>query len=474
MNNTKLILLLKSLSNSEFKQFMLYCQSPYFNKNITSNHLLKNLERLHPEYSESKLKRELFFNLLFQNEKYNYLKLRRTFSNLTILLESFLSQKAYEGDVFENKNSLLKKLLEKKKNKIFLQHLKNTERELEHSDNRNSAYYTNEYSLKKLSYQHSSIYSNRSLDRDLQGLVDTLDINYLTQKLKYACEMLNRKNILRVEYKFHFIAEILNAVEKTDFITIPAINIYYQIIKILLNPADESIYMKAKIIVNNSIKLFPKAELNEIYTLLQNYCIHLLNSGSGKYLQEAFDNYETMLGNKIIIEEGTISNSNFKNIVTIALRLKQFTWTEKFISTYSKILDVEFKKDAVTYNLSRLYYSQKKYKEALRLMQQVDFIDVYYQLDAKTLLLKIYYDTNAEEPMFSLLSSFKIFLKRNKEISEYQYLIYNNFIKYLRRLYKIKTGGKGMLSDIEKSIRTHKDVADTQWMLEKIAENSLS
>lgn len=470
MYKSKLIPLLKSLTITEVKSFTAFCQSKYFNVNKKQVELLMHLKKFHPDYNNQNLEKSILFKQLFGREEFEEQKLRYVFSDLTLLLEEFLAHSAFQKKELEYKHILLGELFERKQNKFFLQHLRETENNLEQNTFRDSNYFYQQYRMRELSYQYTSIYENHAIDKGLQELANNLDVMYLTLKLKYSCEMINRKNILQVGYQIHFIDELKALVEKFEFIHIPAVAIYYNILQTLTDPINNEFYYRFKKSVSDHVSLFSKKEQREMYTFLQNYCIKRINTGDQEYLDELFENYQTMLDGAILIENRSISQFDFKNIVAIALRLEKFEWTEKFIEQYKMMLDYPVRENAVVYNLSRLYYSKGDHKYALKLLQQVEFDDVFYQLDAKALLLKIFYETDAEESLLSLLSSFKIYLKRNKEISEYQYTVYNNLLKFVKRLFQIKMGGSGKLSDIKNVIATDKKVADLQWLKQKIKE----
>jgi len=120
--------------------------------------------------------------------------------------------------------------------------------------------------------------------------------------------------------------------------------------------------------------------------------------------------------------------------------------------------------------MARLLFAKNDFKKALRLLTTIEFTDVYYHLDSKSLLLKIYYETEDYEPLFSLISTFAVYLRRSKIISEYQRSIYANQVKHVKRLAKIKSGNNYSLTKIKQAIEQYPQVADIGWLKVKIAE----
>ena len=75
--------------------------------------------------------------------------------------------------------------------------------------------------------------------------------------------------------------------------------------------------------------------------------------------------------------------------------------------------------------------------------------------------------------MLSLISTFKIYLRRSKLISDYQWLIYSNLVKHTDKLFKLKTGSKVSLQKIKAEVKANTQIADIGWLQEKIAEFDL-
>ena len=69
------------------------------------------------------------------------------------------------------------------------------------------------------------------------------------------------------------------------------------------------------------------------------------------------------------------------------------------------------------------------------------------------------------------LFAFKLFLKRDRKISDYQTLIYSNLINYSKQI--VSAGrSKKKLAELKSAIQTKKQTADMQWLIEKIEERA--
>ncbi len=470
MKNTKLIELLSSLSVWELKSFEKYVASPFFNVNENVAILLEVLIKYYPEFDSVKLPEQTIYKELFGKQRFNHQRLRYVMTDLTVLLENFLAFNVYFEKPFYQKKFLLHGLREKRLDKYFIQHLNDAKKSQLKTEQVDLKHYKRQLGYEELSYEFTLSGDNRSSDTNLQSLSDHLDIYYLTNKLKYCCEILNRQNVLQTEFKVPMMQYIVEYLEKYNFDNIPLITIYFKILKSLSDDKNDKHYKQLKALITKYQKAISINELRDIYVFVQNYCIRKINTGHNEYLRELFNTYKTMLENEIIFETGELQHLHFKNIVTLALRLDEIEWTEKFITQYSDYLNKELRKNAVSYNLARVHYARKHYREALRVMRTVEFTDMYYHLDAKALLLKIYYEMDDIEPLFSLITTMRVYLKRSKLISEYQRTIYINLINHVKTLARIKSGGNQSIEMIKQAIKNNNEVADINWLKTKIAE----
>jgi len=126
--------------------------------------------------------------------------------------------------------------------------------------------------------------------------------------------------------------------------------------------------------------------------------------------------------------------------------------------------------NAYTFNLAKLYFYQKKYDQVLPLLQNVEYTDIFYQLDSKTTLIKVYYELGSYLPLMSLKESFAIMLRRKKLISEQNRINYMNFIRFTMKLFRADVKDQIKLNSLKKAIADSTNVADKGWLLEKVTE----
>ena len=122
------------------------------------------------------------------------------------------------------------------------------------------------------------------------------------------------------------------------------------------------------------------------------------------------------------------------------------------------------------FNLARIRFEKKMYKESLRELLQVDFgRDAFYSINSKVLLLKNYFELRESDALSSLVVSFKEYIKKNKVISEVHKI---SIINYLKTVDKIYGATSIKAKKLDEEIKKHTQIVEKSWLLEKIAEKT--
>ena len=131
MSEIKLIQILRTFSNEEFASFKKFASSPYFNEGRNLIPLINVLKKFHPEYDESKFKKDLVFEALYPGEKFKPALLDKLFSRTTKLAEYFLIQISNEKNEIRNYTLLAKEYSNRNIGKLFNMKLAEAEKILE-------------------------------------------------------------------------------------------------------------------------------------------------------------------------------------------------------------------------------------------------------------------------------------------------------------------------------------------------------
>ncbi|MCP4438685.1 MAG: hypothetical protein GY810_07045 [Aureispira sp.] len=212
---------------------------------------------------------------------------------------------------------------------------------------------------------------------------------------------------------------------------------------------------------------FPHQEMHDLYLLAINYGIKAYNTGQENYLEQVFELYQQALQQNILIQNGLLSTFSFKNIVGIALKLNQVDWTAQFIEKYKIKLPTKHQVVYLNYGLSKLHFHKKNYAEALELLQEVDYKDLFLNISAKVMQLKIYYEQGAYDALDSFLDSFKVFLHRKKVMS-YHKDNYLNTIRFTQKLLLVNPFDKKEIAQLQKQIIDSSPLGEKAWLLEQV------
>lgn len=470
MQKSKLIELIKTLSNKELRHFDDYVQSPFFNKNDHVTALFQYLKKFHPDYEDKKLDKEYVFKKLFPKAKFYSQKLRNLMSELAKLLEGFLVLGELEKNSSQKDIWLLDVFTQRYLDKHFQHKLNEANKNQKRVPHHDSDYYHAQYSIENAAYSFSVVNSNRPVETNLQQVINNLDHYYLALKLRYSCAIFNRQSLLAVSYDVPMLDEILHFLENNKHDDIAAIALYHHLLLLLKNETQTH-YEKLIALLDIHKNGLPTSELRQIYTALFNYFNKKLKSGNPEYLSKIFDLYKIMLEREIIFVEGYISPyQHFRNIVIAALRLGELPWAEQFIQDYSIRVVPERRENMVNYCMAELNFFKKDYQQTLNFLLSFEFQDAYNYVEHKRLLLKSYYELDEMEPFEALAHAFRNYLRRNKTISEYNKKSFHNFIRLLNKLYKARLDKSHVRQDLAHEITATDFVADSEWLLEKVKE----
>lgn len=473
MQNSKLYSILEEFDKYEQNRLRKFLSSPYFNRNEALIRLFDLLVAHINAKIKAPIEKEEVWQKLYGNINYDDVLFRKNCSDLLGLVESYLAQEVYAENPLYQATFLIEAVGRKKMEKLFNSTMKTARRLSDLVPFRSSEYYLSQFQIEKSFYEMSQVELNRSEVSNVETILNNLDSFYFAEKMRWFTSVLTQKFLTSHEYKLLFINEIIDHLKKVELINSPVIAIYFQIYLTIAEAQEEAHYFKLKDLLNVNGLKFPKSEAKNMYYSAINYCIRKRNiEGKTSFLRELLDLYKDLLAKEIIIDADGLSPWDFKNIVTCGTSIGEFVWTEKFISEYGKLIPLQYRENAISFNQAKLFFFQKRYNEMISLLQTVEYEDFSYNLDSKMFLLMTYFEIDAIEPLFSLLDSFRAYLNRHKDIPSSRRVSYSNLIRFTKQLTKITPGDKKAIEKLKKEIAEAepKGIASLTWLREKIAE----
>jgi hypothetical protein len=469
MNDSKLIQLLKTFSRSEWRSFIDLVRSPYFNKQKKLIDFADHLKKLaYAGFPEEKLEKERLFGDVFPKTSFDNKELNYIANNLLQLAQTFVGLERYSQNDSLKTLDILDELLQRDLFKHYSFESRSLDKRMEKERLEDSGFHFFRYRYSGLKNRRFLLKKERRYDPQLENMQAQLDRYYIAEKLRIACEMLDRQQFISHKYSISFLNEILShlalypSLQKDS----PAIAIYVELYRLLTAESGSSDhFLRYRNLLSRYREHFPLEEMRNLFLYAINFCLRQVRAGRTKYLEELFDLYQEGIESRLLFEKDQLSPWTFKNVVKLGLRLKKFDWTHQFIKSTVKHLDPAYQEDARNYNLAEWSYHVGKLGEAIRLLTKAEFSDVYYTLDARVMLAKIYYETGEWEALESLLNSFRVYLNRNRQAPEDFKKVYLNFLSILGNLLKSPNGRQpGLVA----KVKATKALVERNWLLEKV------
>lgn len=467
MKESKLLQILHQISTDEWPYLYDFIHSPYHNKNKHVIALFGYLHSAHPFFTAEVLEKKLVWQALYPNNIFDDLKLRHVSSLLLAVVEQFLVQQQYRNETV-NRELLLAKCYRQRGLPI---HYRQVARKLE--QHKQSQLYATEDHLWQLRLIEEekeaaeSLVIERRQQTVLQEVSNALDDYYMLKKVRLACSMINYENILKHEYHFQLVDEVMAYLAEKG--SSNALINLYQAAYYTLKGQQPDAYYKLKALLLEHTAHIPASDARELQAIARNFCIKQLNQGNTAFIAELFEQYHLAIKHNLLSnDDGTLSPSTYKNVVAVGLHQKAYVWTEQFIVEHVTLLDRRFRDDYLSYNLAKLYYEKGDKAQVLSHLLRIEtYHDVFVSADARTLLAKAYFELDETGALESLLESFMRFLNRHKELG-YHKENYKNFILITQKLmYRIHT--PKLRQQLKEEIDKKPVLTEKSWLLDKLA-----
>ena len=431
MHQNKVLLILKTFTRKEMTRFFEFCYSPYHNKHKGVRALVSYLKKRFPDFSDKYFDTKKMVRI-FPGASKSEIALIFTYTKR--VLDEFLSIESLIDDNALKSEAILQQLRQRKIYSLYEKEWNKRQHQLTNVG-ANIADLSAHYRLAAEADKYYQSVSKRKDDPNLQRKQQFLDYFFIAEKLKDAVEMILREQILQVAYSKRMLLFILKEVEENweAYRRIPIIPVYFQLYHLVETKRKEH-YFKLLSFLEQHQKQLDKSELIYIYNILKNYCIQRINANDQKFLNEIFKLYQSELKMDLLLENGILLEWHYKNIVTTGLRLGEVDWVAEFIEEYKSNLDSEAYENAYRFNTAALCHAKGEYSRVLELLQQVEYSDLRYNLGAKALLLRTYYELSETDALVSLSVAFRQFLKRNKLLSNSRKQAYFNLFSLTEKM----------------------------------------
>jgi len=464
MIDSKFIRLYQCLDKALKKDLQKWVKSPVYNQHNDVRNLFDYLYS-RTVISQTTVDKNRVYRHLFPKQKYNDSKLRHIQSYALNVLKEFVGYKQVFLNDFEAKKGQLQAFGRWQLPKLSQQALKKAKKSLAQSTTRNGKYHYNSFELEVERFKLGST-QKRTTKNNLPQVFDHLSTFFVITTLKYACTARSHSSVYKKNYEIPMLDAVLDYAQQQ--LEVPVVAIYYNAYSALTQPSETTHYQKLKSHFFEHLDELAEDEQYEVFQLTLNYCIKQINMGDESYFKEIFELYQKGLSSKILLVQGELSRFTYKNIVSTGLKLEAFDWIDEFIVQYTAYLPLAFRQNYQDYGRAKWLFVQGEYDLALqKLLEVAEYDDLFLILDAKMMLLKIYYEQQSFDALESLIASFRVFLQR-KEVMSYHKEVYKNVLRFIERIISLTPRDEAMRKKLASDIKQKEPLTERQWLLEKL------
>lgn len=465
MQNTRLWEAFSSFAKSELRAFDKFVRSPFFNQKIQLVGLFDYLRQCIENGSAPQS--DIAWSAAYPGLTYDDQKLRLANSDLLKLLEHYWMYQEKFADMERNKIRLAGAYRKRNLPKHAEVSLREARQSRETRPFRHAEYFDDLYRIELEQFQSASA-AKRYEAFNLQEISDLMDKTYIARKLRHVCFALSHQAVTRAPYLFGLLEAVFAHVETEGLLEIPAIALYYHGCHFLADPTAEMHFSQFRQILSAHADQFPTDELRALYLLAINFGIKKSNESSDTgWYRATFELYREALGRDLLLENGMISRFAYHNIVGVAVRLQEVAWAEEFIQKYKPALERRYRESSFSLNMARVAYTRRQYRDALLHLQRADYKDFINGMNAKTLQLKIFFETGEFELLDSHLDSIKNFIRRQRAVG-YHRDNYLNIARYMRAIMRLDPNDDAAADELRLQIESESVLTEKEWLLGKL------
>lgn len=469
MIKSKLIQLLSTFSNDEFKSFGKFVYSPFFYKDKAVIKLYNSLKVFYPEFNNENLSKESLFKAMYPPRTYSDSHMKYLMSELFSMGKEFLINIDQKRDIHGREIRLLKELNSRNTPKIFERQLVKFEGRINKYTIRSEEYFHNMYKLKELVSDFYSYKDRLSSKRETGKVIENIINGFLLSLLDAYYELSNDAIMFSVNIDLGLLnfAEELMLKQKSGID--PVVRIYYNILMLTLHK-EEHHYLNLLELKSKYLKRLDDSGKHRTFEALGNYCIIQYQQGQFSYYRNAFNIFIDEIKHGVRFSRKEFSEIFFTNKVEIASKIHEFKWAYDFIGNYKDRLNKYHRDDIVHLSYAIIEFEKKNYSVSIENLAKVNLQHPMLRFRIRNYTLMNYYELSYTEQAFSLVDAYRHMLTKDRKIEKSIKERYIASLALYQKLLEIKSGKKKIDKDfIENEIRS-KSVFMKAWLLEKAKE----
>jgi hypothetical protein len=467
---SKLTGTLKQLSEPELEKLAAYLQSPYFEAPTGAFLLFQYLKKFHPHYDEKKTDPAVIEKKApaLGNQK----KQANAGSDLLKAVEGFLAIE----DFLASGTVGIHRLKAYKNHHLFDAAKKEHEHlltELDQNPEQDFEVFYQRHLLTELAFAGFDAVLTRTSNNDLQPVTQTLDAFYALKKLRYQCELLNRQRVLGTAYTEETLIPLLEVLapfnnEKNPYTFLFA-NVYQMLKAKTFEESDLHYQALNKFISENTYIILPQA-IKDVISYITNNCQFWNNQGYKQAAIAALNGQELKIKYDVLLENGKIQPSDFRNIVSLAIiTRKDENWIRKFIEGYSDRLPADHAETNKAFALAQYNYYIQDFDSAMPLFQLAQVKDEpIFNAIVRRWQFMCMYEQNPTNTnlLLDFLDAYEKYLQRNTASLHWLKDTFTKNIVFGRKL--IKATDTTKKNDLREQLNTETYFTGKEWLLQQL------
>jgi len=490
MFNHTIFDLLKTFSAEEKTKFYNFISSPYFNKNTKVITLYNELKKYYPLFINAELSKENLGKILCPQNTYNFSNIHDLFYKLQKLVLGFLVQERFNNSKPLRDDYLLKQLSYRNQNRLFIRYTKRIENHLNNESFISPEYLYNLYVLElnkiNFGFLNSKTLKKEKAYDEIKALSDN-SLNYviyfITEMIDQYLKLYFKSYNYNIDCSENYYCKFIDDINFDDIIKkyfkrityVTVLELYNAMYKTFRYFINDEYYIEYKDLLSRYNKEYSSDEKMVHYANLINYCIMKISSMIKKdwFQNDLMSLYEVVLRKRYFIttKVNHLKQELFRDILFLALKLKNPRWLLRYLKVYCDMLHPSNKECMSNFGYAYFYNVIRDFEKSQDYINKVSLDHFTYKYDMKNLRLKNLYELNYLEEVLNLIHSYRENLRYSRMFSEGRKMCYRNFLMYLEKTAHAKMGRKGDdIGFIKSKLQKTDQVFFKEWMLDKIGE----
>jgi hypothetical protein len=470
MFQTKLVRILKTLSESDMVKLGYMVDSPYFNTDANVRALYHTLYAAYPSFVDPKLGYEELYINLVPGELRDKNSIILSTHRILNLVEKHILIKSQLIDPLMRHYAMLTHLSSFDLGDDLDGYFQEAE-----DIAANTVWNIGEkalwfFKIEQLKSQILTITNKEASDTAHKTSIGHLNQYVATQYLLAHAWVLSRQSAFVIN------TSVLNPYELVNILNIDnglfaddKTKICLEISRIFSHQSIDSYHYIKNLLLGGGSSLSVDNE-RMLFAYLENATQLLFERGPEQYNQ-IFDLYKYQISSGAIISKNTIKDTGFRNIVTVAILVGELDWCNKFINKYAKYLPAEdgARNGVRKICLAMVAFELKDWDLAVKHLKGISSINIMRKLDERRIRMKIYYEMGEKTMLLSFIDSFRKFLKDyRKQLADYPIELHRNFISAISDMMHAVHAKPDILHKLYERIASNKNITERAWLLSKV------